>query len=281
MSRDVFWSVYGWLSPTVRERIDEERDVMVDDQAQHAGEHQRAPHVAGQHTDQQRQCDVHGQHQRDVVSVLEHHDRIALEVFHVFEVGHAARVFAQHPADVREPHAAAGRVGVEVFVVDEAVMRAMAGRPYIDAVLNGHRAEQHEEDAHRPMCLVGVMRPEPVIAGGDRQARRDQKDAEPHPRGRRVADEPAVQRYADHSGHERGREQDRRHPVDGGVRRGVRHRVSISVGQRGQSNGAVVRVTCITGQKRAEGWRACDRSHLTRVERIPDRGSRRRARRRA
>ena len=132
-----------------------------------------------------------------VVAVLEHHDRIALEVFHVLEVGHAACVAAQHPADVREPHAAARRIGVEVFVVDEAVVRAMSGRPDVDAVLNRHRAEQHEEEAHGPMRFVGAVCPQSVIAGRDREARSDQEDPEPYPRGSRVADQPAIQRYAD------------------------------------------------------------------------------------
>src|SRR6185437_4102892 len=81
-----------------------------------------APEVAQQPAREERQPEVGGEHQRDVVPMLEGEQAVALEIGDVAEVLLAARVLAHHPADVREPEASQSRVGVPVQVIHVEVM---------------------------------------------------------------------------------------------------------------------------------------------------------------
>ncbi len=154
---------------------------MAHHQPQHAGEEEGAPEIAHQPARGERQPEVRGEHQRHVMPVLEGEHAVAPQVGDVAEVLAAARVLPHHPADVREPEAAQRRVGVAVHVIDVEVMPAVAAAPGPGAVLQRHRAEDHEEQAQAPMRVVSPVRPEPVVAGGDRHLVGHQEDAEEHP----------------------------------------------------------------------------------------------------
>src|SRR4029077_15077305 len=94
------------------------------------------------------------------------------------EIGPPARVLAQHPADMREPEAAPGRVGVLVFVVHVQVVCAVPAAPGEGAVLQRHGAEDQEQHAQAPVRLVSAMRPQPVVARSDCHAVGNQEKGE-------------------------------------------------------------------------------------------------------
>ena len=178
-------------APHVGERVDEEGDVMAPHEAQHAREDQHAPNVVRENPEQERQADVEGDRERHVVAVLEGQHGIALEVRDVGEVGPAARVLAQHPADVREPEAAPRRVRVAIHVVDVQVMGAVTAAPGEHAVLQCHGAEEEIQQPQAPVRVVGAMRPQPVVAGRDRHAvRAGEQHACGPGRGRKAVRQP-------------------------------------------------------------------------------------------
>ena len=125
-------------------------------------------------------------------------------------VGRAARVAAQHPADVREPEPAAGRVGVAVVVVDVAGggLRWFAAQCRT-LFCSAMRAEQHEHEPHAPVRVEGLVRPEAVIAGRDREAVGVEQHGEPDPAGGAVAVRESVPGHDGHGDRERqGEHQD-------------------------------------------------------------------------
>ncbi len=151
--------------------------------------------------------------------------RIALQVLGIGEVRLAARVVAQDPADVREPEAALCAVRVAVDVVDEAMVHAVLRRPDQHALLQRHRSEEQVHQPHRPVRLVGAMRPQPVIAGGDRHAGRRENQHEGDPGGQAVAVRDAVPGYDRQCDERRQREDYGRHPVDGRVLDALGHSI--------------------------------------------------------
>ncbi len=155
-------------TPHVRQRVDEERDVLADDEAQDPSQDEGAPHVADQPAGGERQAEVGAQYERQVEAMLELQQRIALQIGNVAEVLPAAGVVAQHPADVREPEAALDRVRVAVHVIDVQVMGPVTAAPRQRAVLQRHGAEDHEEQPQAPVGFIGPMGPEPVVTAGDR-----------------------------------------------------------------------------------------------------------------
>ncbi len=199
-------------APHVSQRVDEEGDVMADHQAQDAREDERAPHIADRPTCQQGEADVGHQHQRHIEAMLELEQRVAAQIGNVGEVRLAAGILAQHPADVRKPETAFDGIRIEVDVVDVQMMRAMAAAPDERAVLQRHRAEDHEEQPQRPVRVVGLVRPQSVVAAGDRQSVRDQKERIPAPGAQRKAVSQSVPGDEDDGGQHRNRKQQGRRP---------------------------------------------------------------------
>ncbi len=204
----------------MRCRIDQEGQVVTDDQAQHAREQEHAPQVAVQPAERERHQEIEPDCEDVVVLVLERDDRVALQVPDIAEVRLAARIAAQHPADVREPEAAARRIGIAVVVVHELVMVAVARGPDQDAVLQRHRAEDHADEPERPVGVVGPVRPEAVIACRDGKSVAIQQDSEPGPGGDAVAVRESVPRHDGHRDRERQYEHQGRGPDDGCTFRG-------------------------------------------------------------
>ena len=130
---------------------------MAHDQPQYTGEQERADHVAAQPAHQQRQAHIHRYRNRDVVAVLPHHERIALQVAHETQIRLTTRVIPKHPAHVRKPEAAPGAVGIALRIIDVAMMSAMPGAPQQHAVLQRHRTKQQVDDLQDRMGLVGRM----------------------------------------------------------------------------------------------------------------------------
>jgi len=69
---------------------------------------------------------------------------------------------------VGEEEAAAGVVGIGVCV-GELVVHTVVTGPLPDAVLEGQRLAQHQEDAQRQLGLVGLVRPQTMHSGRDAQ----------------------------------------------------------------------------------------------------------------
>src|ERR1039458_2595155 len=160
----------GLYAPHVCQGIDKKCEVMADNEAQHAREQKAAEDLAAGPTDQQRQAEIHGQRQRHIMAVLPAHQPVTLQISHAAEIGLPARVIAQHPADVREPEAAARAVWIEFYVIDIAMMNAVGGAPDQRAVLQGHGAEEQIQHLQYRMGVVGGMREQTVVATGDRHA---------------------------------------------------------------------------------------------------------------
>ena len=186
VDRGVFFAVRP-LAPGVGQRVDEEREVVADDQAQNAGQQQHAEDIAGHPAQRHRNAEVHGPDQFPVMPVLPHHDRVALEIPDLGEVDLAGRPRAQHPADMGVPEAGLDRMRITLDVVDVAVVDAMASSPHVNAVLQRHAAEKRQRQANRPARLEGAVRPHPVVAGGDAHAAEHQQDRERDPGNAAVA----------------------------------------------------------------------------------------------
>ena len=92
----------------MRQRIDEEREVMADHQPQHASDHHRAPEITDRHTNDGRQQHVRADRQLEIVARLKCQHRIARQVVDVRVVVDATGVLAHHPTHVREPEAPFG-----------------------------------------------------------------------------------------------------------------------------------------------------------------------------
>ena len=122
----------------VRGGVDEEREVVADDEAQHAREQEHAPQVAMQPAERQRQAARSCRARSAGNSGAGTRGSGPSAGRAPFEVRLAARLAAQHPADVREPEAAAGGVGVAVVVVHVLVVAAVVRGPVQDAVLQRH-----------------------------------------------------------------------------------------------------------------------------------------------
>ena len=132
----------------------------------------------------------------------------------VGEVVPAARIVAQDPAHVREPEAPLRAVGVLVHVVHEPVVGPVLRPPDQDRVLQRHRAEEHEEQSRGPVRLVGAVRPEPVVARGDRDAARPEEEDHACPRPQAVAVREPVPRHQRQRRERCRREHGGREPVD-------------------------------------------------------------------
>src|SRR5262249_10216867 len=85
VSRGIFIRV-GAAAPHVRERIDEEREVMTQYESQNTREQERAPHIAHEPARTERDSEVRYRREDRVMAVLESQQPIALEVRNVGEV---------------------------------------------------------------------------------------------------------------------------------------------------------------------------------------------------
>lgn len=99
--------------------------------------------------------------------LLEHDHGILLQVAHVdhLALGLHLRVLAdQQPAHVGEEEATGRVMGISVSV-GELVMHSMVTGPFVDAVLEGDRLQDHQEDAQWQAGLVGLVRPQTMCPG--------------------------------------------------------------------------------------------------------------------
>src|SRR5665213_594780 len=173
----------GLHAPYVCQRIDKEGEVMADNQAQHPGKQEGAQNIAGGPAGQQWQAKIHRQCQRYVIAVLQADQRIALQVPYHTEVGLAAGIVLQHPADVRKPEAAARTVGVKLGVIDLTVVHAVGCGPDQRTVLQRHGAEQQIHHLQHRMGFVGRMGEQAMVAAGNRHAVGAQEQHEQDPGG--------------------------------------------------------------------------------------------------
>src|SRR6266481_1730923 len=103
--------------------------MVADDESQNAGQQDCAKNVADRPAHEYRQTEIHAQRERQVVSMLKCHQRVALQFAHVSKIRITARVIAQHPADVRKPESTTCAVRIAFRIIDEPMMYAMAGAP--------------------------------------------------------------------------------------------------------------------------------------------------------
>ena len=219
-------------APHVRQRVDEKGEVVTDDHAQQARQDERAPHVSDQQARADCETEIDDERNRQIVTLLKGEERIALQIARVGKVGIAARVVAQHPADVREPEAAPRRVRILVVVVDMQVMYAMTAAPHERAVLQRHRTEYQIDDLQNRMRFIGTMRPQAMVARRDRHAAGDEKERKHGPGAGAEAVHDAIPRYEHRRRERREDEHNRGRPVDrrlrfGGLR--LRHGACVRV----------------------------------------------------
>ncbi|MNO78529.1 hypothetical protein D3C76_696730 [compost metagenome] len=145
-------------APDMGKGVDEEGGVMGHHHAQHPGEQQHAEQIPMDQAEQQRDADVGGQGQCQIVPVLEGDDGIVLQIPHIaVVVVDLALVFPQHPADVGVPEAAARAVGILLVVIHVAMVAAVIGRPVQHRVLQGEGAADGEDPLQDRVCLVGLV----------------------------------------------------------------------------------------------------------------------------
>lgn len=84
-------------------------------------------------------------------------------------------LLAEQPTHVGEEEATTRVVGIGVCV-GKLVMHTMIACPLPDAVLEGERLAQHEENAQRQLCLVRLVRPQTMHARRDTQTPQEAKD---------------------------------------------------------------------------------------------------------
>ena len=118
---------------------------------------QTGQHIAEQHT------------HFHVVAVLEHHNRVFLQVGHIQRLApaeHVGMLVHQQPADVREPEAALRVVRVAVCFA-ELVMDSVVAAPVVDRPLMARAAQQHEKQTDGTASFVAAMRPKTMRSGRD------------------------------------------------------------------------------------------------------------------
>ncbi|MNL02334.1 hypothetical protein D3C87_1228360 [compost metagenome] len=174
----------GLAAPDVGKGVDEEGGMVGHHHAQHPRQQQHAEQIPMDQAEQQRDADVGGQGQGQIVPVLEGDHGVVLQIPHIaVVVVDLALVFPQHPADVGVPEAAARAVGILLVVIHVTVVTAVIGRPVECRVLQGEGAADGEDPLQGWVRLVGLVGPESVITGGDGDAAvaEQQQEAAPLP----------------------------------------------------------------------------------------------------
>src|SRR5882757_11387733 len=123
--------------------------MVADDESQNAGQQDGANDVADRPAHEYRQTEIHAQRERQVMSMLKCHQRVALQFAHVPKIRIAAGVITQHPADMGKPESATCAVRIAFSVIDEPMMYAMTGTPDQCAILQSHCAEQQKDRLER------------------------------------------------------------------------------------------------------------------------------------
>ncbi len=191
----------GLAAPDVGQGVDEEGGVVGHHHAQHSRQQQHAEQIPVDEPQYQRNADVGGKGQRQIVPVLEGDDGVVLQIPHigVVVIG-VALVFPQHPADVGEPESAARAVGILVVVVHVAMVATVIGRPVQRRVLQGEGPADGEDPLQDRVRLVGLVGPEPVVAGGDGDAAITEQQQEAAPLPEVIAMGHAVPGHGDQCG---------------------------------------------------------------------------------
>ena len=179
-------------APEVADRVDRERDVVEQEDADRAAPQQRRQRALPGADD--RVADRGRHEQRDDEPDAEElvdrlHAALGEQVGHVLrDLG--AALGDEQPADVRmeevlrrgeEAVAAADVRAVRIaFLIRELMVLAMVGDPREHRAFDGHRAEDRERPAHPLLRLERAMREEPVVADRDADARQQVADGEQH-----------------------------------------------------------------------------------------------------
>src|SRR6266478_1820336 len=135
------------------------------------------------------------------MSILPADQGVFLQIEHVI-VRRLRVEFEKEPADVGVEKSLGDVVRV-VVVIDVLVMPAMLARPHEDGIFESARAEQKDDQTHRPFRLESFVREKPVITGGDAESgegdeKKKHRDVKPA-----QAKKPKINRQAGHR--EKGR----------------------------------------------------------------------------
>ncbi len=158
----------GLTAPDMGQRVDKKSGVVRHHHPQDTCQQQHAEQISVDQTKQQRQAQIGRQHQCQIVTVLKRDHRVVLQVSHIAVIAIAiSLMLPQHPADVRIPEAAPRAVGVFIVVIHMTMVTAVIGRPVQGRILQCQRTADGKQPLQSGVRLVGLVRPEPVIACGD------------------------------------------------------------------------------------------------------------------
>lgn len=123
-------------------------------------------------------CKSLKRHSAFFLLVLKHEKRISFEITHVYfraELLDVGMFLTHEPAHVREEETSACVMGVGVRVC-EFMVNTMIANPLDDAVLEGHRLEEHEKIFKFSVCFVGTVSPETMCSCCNPKASKETND---------------------------------------------------------------------------------------------------------
>ena len=111
--------------------------------------------------------------------MLPHHQRILLQIRHIFVSQRRAQLKEQ-PPNVRVKQPLINVVGI-VVVIHKLMMNAMLAGPHQCRILKRSRPKNQGEKTHRPMPTKSQVREHPMVSQSDRKSTgRQHHEEEPH-----------------------------------------------------------------------------------------------------
>ena len=152
-------------APHVRERIHRERPVIKQHCADDESPHQPLPSAFTKKDAAKETSDCQSDARNDVISVEPSQFAKAREIFDRAPI-RSVESAADDPTDVRPPEPVFNRRMNVAFLIRVFVMAAMMRSPPQRAFLNGHRAEQGEQELNEAASLERAMGKIAMIPGG-------------------------------------------------------------------------------------------------------------------
>lgn len=152
----------------VSQGVDTEGNLLNEEVLENTGVDEATVEVAPTETGNQGwQTDSGSEHDHKVVTMLENDDRVQSQVGDVSSGSVLWVSLGQHPAHVGVPETLTSVIWVSVCV-GVSVVNSVRVAPPLDGTLNGTGTKEGKESSRSPVGVVGLVRVQTMVTGGDR-----------------------------------------------------------------------------------------------------------------